>query len=140
MQCLPAVLHLHALADRPVVEQFECRVQLQHCSTVSRARWLGRLTVETLPNPPVGVSIFLFRPPDGPAAAADRDTPPAIAWPSLIRLETAAGLSYQELTPLAHSRCPLLRRRPHLHRGVCVCVYICVRVCVYVCIYVCVCV
>ena len=95
-------------------------VQLQHCLTISRDRWLGRITVENIP--PVGVSPFFFRPPDGPAAVANRNTPPAIARPSLLQSEIAAGLLHQELTPLAHSRHPLVRRRPHLHRGVCVCV------------------
>ena len=58
--------------------------------------------------------------------------PPAIARTSLIRLEIAAGLSYRELTPLGHSRLSLARQRPHIHRGVCVCVCVCVRACVCV--------
>ena len=103
MHFLPAFLQSHALAYGPVVELAKCRVQLQHRSTVSRARLLGQLTVETLPNPPVGVSPFRFRPPDGPAAIAARDMPPAIAWPSLLRLEIAVGLSHRELTPLTHT-------------------------------------
>ena len=52
MHCLPEFLHSQTLADGPVVEQVECRVQLQHHLTVSQARWLGQLTVETIPNPP----------------------------------------------------------------------------------------
>ena len=84
MHCLPAFLHLQALADWPVVEQVECRVQLQHRLTISWARWLGQLTVETIPKPPVGVSPFCFRPPDGLAAVANRNTLPAIARPSLL--------------------------------------------------------
>ena len=108
-----------------MVEQVECRVQLQHRSTISWARRLGQLTVETIPKPPVGVSPFLFCPPDGPAAVEYIDTPPAIARLSLLRLEIAAGLSHQDITPLAHSRHPLARRRPHLQRGVCVCVCVC---------------
>ena len=51
VHCRPALLHLHALADGPDVEQVEFRVQLQHHSTVSRACQLGRLIVETIPNP-----------------------------------------------------------------------------------------
>ena len=52
MHFLPALLHSHALADRPVVEQFECRVQLQHYLTGLRTRLTdGRLTVESIPNP-----------------------------------------------------------------------------------------
>ena len=52
VHCHPVFLHLHALADGPVVDQVECRVQLQHRSNISRARLLGRLNVETVPNPP----------------------------------------------------------------------------------------
>ena len=52
MHCRPKFLHLHALADGPVVEQVEFQVQLQYHLTVSQARLLGRLTVETIPNPP----------------------------------------------------------------------------------------
>ena len=52
MHYRPAFLHSHALADGPVVEQIKCLVQLQQRSTVSWARLLGRLTVETIPNPP----------------------------------------------------------------------------------------
>ena len=113
-----------------MVEQVECRVQLQQRLTISQARRLGRLTLETIPNPPVGVSPFLFSPPDGPAAVANRDTPPAIARPSLLRSDIAAGLLHRELTLLAHSLRPLARRRPHLHCGVCVCVYVSVCLCV----------
>ena len=137
MHCLPVFWHLHARADGPVVEQVECRVQLQHRSTISRDRWLGGLTLELVTNPPVGVSPLLFRPPDGPAAVANRDTPPAIARPSLLRSEIATGILHRELTPITHNRRTLARRRPHLHRGVCVCV--CVCVCVYVCVCVCAC-
>ena len=118
-------------------------MQLQHRSTVYRACRLGRLTLETIPTPPVGVSPLLFRPPDGPAAIDYRDTPPAIAQPSLLRLEIAAGILHRELTPLAHSRRSLARRRPQLYCGVCiyvcVCVCVCVRVRVCVCVCVCVC-
>ena len=76
-------------------------------------------------KPPVGVSPFHFRPTDGPAAVADRDTPLAIARPSLLRLEIAEGISHRDLTPLAHSRRHLARQRPNLHRDVCVCVCVC---------------
>ena len=80
-----------------------------------------------------------FRPPNGPAAAEYLDTPPAIARPSLLRLEIAAGLSHRELTPLTESRRPLARRRPHRqYTVVCVCVraYECVYVCMFVFVYV----
>ena len=112
--------HSHACADGPVMDQVKCRVQLQHCSTISWARRLERLTIELVPNSPVGVFPFLFRPPDGPAAVDNIDTPPAISWPSLLRSDIAVWLSYQELTPLAHSRRPLALRMPHVDRGVCV--------------------
>ena len=69
-------------------------------------------------------------------AVANGGLPPAIARPSLLRSEIAAGILHRELTPLTHSSRPLARRRPHLHRGVCVCV--CVCVCVFVCVCVCV--
>ena len=115
-------------------------MQLQHRSSISRARRLERLTVELVPKPPIGVSPFLFCPPDDPAAVDNLNTPPAIARPSLLRSEIAAGLLHRELTPHAHSRRPLVFRRPHLHSGVCVCVYVCVCVCVCVCVYVSVCV
>ena len=69
VHCWPALRHSHALADGPVVEQVECRVQLQHLLNSSHTRLLvGRLTVEPIPNPSVGVSPFLFCPPNGPAA------------------------------------------------------------------------
>ena len=122
VHCLPAFRHSHARADGPVVEQVECRVQLQHRSTISQDRQLERLTVELVPISPVGVSPFLFCFPDGPAAVDNLDTPPAIARPSLLRSEITAGLSHQELTSLTHSRHPSAHRRPHFHRGVCVCV------------------
>ena len=115
-------------------------MQLQHLSTVSWACWLGRPTVETIPNPSLGVSPFLFHPPDSPAAVADRNTPPDIARLSLLRSDISAGLSHRELTPLTHSRLPLALWRPHLHRGVCFYIYMCVCVCVCVCMCVCVCV
>ena len=102
------------------MEQVECWVQLHHCSTSSRNRLLvGRLTIEPVPNSPLGVSPFRFCPPDGPAAVKYLNMPPAIARPSLLRSEIAAGFSHQELASLAHSRRPLARRRPHLHCGVC---------------------
>ena len=84
MHCRPALRDLHARAEGPVVEQVECRVQLQHRSTISWARQLERLTVELVPNSPVGVSPLLFCPPDGLAAVDNSDTPPAIAQPSLL--------------------------------------------------------
>ena len=97
---------------------------------------LARTTYRrTYTQPPVGVSPFSFRPPDGPAAVANCDMPPAISRPSLLRLEIAAGFLHRELTPLSHSRPPLARWRPHLHRGVCV--YVCVCVCLCVCVCVC---
>ena len=98
------------------------------CSTMGPSAWTTYRRNYT--KPPVGVSPFLFCPPDGPAAVANCDTLPAIAWPYLLQSVITAGLLYQELTPLAHSRCPLARRRPHLNRGVrvCVCVYVCVCV------------
>ena len=109
-------------------------MKLQHRSTISWAYRLERLTVELVPKFPVGVSPFLFHPPDGPAAVDNLDTPPDLARPSLLRSEIAAGILHREPTPLAHIRRPLARRRPHLHRGeyvcVCVCVYVCVCVCV----------
>ena len=111
-------------------------MQLQHCLTIYWARRLVQLTLENIANSPVGVSPFLFRPPNGLAAVADRDTPSAIARQSLLRSEIAVGLSHRDLTLLAHSRRPLEHRRPHLHRGVYVyvCVYVCVCVCVCVCV------
>ena len=118
MHCLPALRHLHDRADGPVVEQIKCRVQLQHLSTISRAHRLERLTVELVPNSPVG----------GLDAVDNLNTPPAIAWRSLIRSDIIAGLLHQDLTPLAHSRHPLALRRPHLHRGVCVCVCVCNKI------------
>ena len=81
----------------PVVEQVECRVQLQHRLTSSRTRLLGRLTVELVTNSSVGVSPLLFCPPDGPAAIEYLDTLPAKARPYLLRLEIAWGLSHREL-------------------------------------------
>ena len=132
MHCRLALRHLHALADGTVEEQVQCRVQLQHRSTISWARLIERLTVEPVSKSPVGVSPFLFRYPNDPAAVKYLDTPPAIARPSLFRSEIAAGLLHQDLTPLSHSRRTLARRRPHLHRGVCVCVCVCVFVCVNV--------
>ena len=38
MHCLPELRHLHARDDRPMVEQVECWLQLQHRSTISQAR------------------------------------------------------------------------------------------------------
>ena len=123
----PAVRHSHARADGPTVKQVECQVQLQHRLTSYCTHLLvGKLNVEPVPNSPVGVSPFLFRSPNGPAAVEYLDTPPAISWPSLIQLEITAGLLHRELTLLAHSRRPLARQRPHLHRGLCVCVCMCV--------------
>ena len=52
VHCLPVLWHLHISTDGPVLEQFECQVQLQHHSTVSRAHRLGQLTVELVLNPP----------------------------------------------------------------------------------------
>ena len=136
MHCHPALRHLHDRADGPNAEQIECQVQLHHRLTIARARRLDRLTVELLPNSPVGVSPLLFRPPDGPAAVNNLDTPPDIAQPSMLRSEIAAGISHWEITPPAHSCSPLELRRPHVH---CV-VYVCVCICVYIYIYICVCV
>ena len=62
---------------------------------------------------PVGVPPFRFCTPNGPAAVADRNTPPAIARPSLLPSEIAGGLLHQELTPIAHSLRPLSLRRLH---------------------------
>ena len=68
MQYRPVLQNLHALTDRPVLEQVKYRVQLQHRLTSLRTRLTdGRLTVETIPNPPIGVSPFRFRSPDEPA-------------------------------------------------------------------------
>ena len=117
-----------------MVKQVECQVQLQHRSTISLARLLERLTVEPEPNSPVEVSPFLFRPPCGPSDVEYLDTPPSIARPYLLRSEIAAGLLHRELTPIAHSRCPLACISPHLHRGVCLCVCVCVYLCVCVCV------
>ena len=69
---------------------------------------IERLTIEPVPNSPVGVSPFLFCPPVGLAAVKYLDIPPAIAQPSLLRSEISAGLLHQELTPLApgaHTAC-----------------------------------
>ena len=53
VHCRPALRNLHALADGPVVEHFECLVQLQHRSTVSWTRLLdGKITVEPITNHP----------------------------------------------------------------------------------------
>ena len=49
-------------------------------------------------------------------------------------MEIAARISHRDLTPIAHRRRTLARRRPHLHCGVCVCVYVCVYICVCVCV------
>ena len=62
MHCLPTFLHSHASADGPMVEQVECQVQLQHCSTVSRDHRLRLLTIETLPNPRRSFSLFFALP------------------------------------------------------------------------------
>ena len=75
------------------------------------------------------ISPFLFCTPDGPTAVNDLDMPPAIARPSLLRSDIAAGLLHRELTPFAHSRRFLACRRPQLHCGLCVCVCVCVCVC-----------
>ena len=133
VHCRPALRHSHARADVPMLEQFECRVQMQHHSTNSWARLLEQLTVELVPTSPVGVSPFLFSPPDGPSAVEYLNMPPAIARPSLLRSEIVAGIFHRDLTLLAHSRRPLAHWRPHLHRGVCVCLCLCVCVCVCVC-------
>ena len=127
MHCWPALRHSHACADRPVVEQVECQVQLQHRSTICRARLLEQLTVEPVPNSPVGISPFLFCPPDGPAAVKYLNTPPAIARPSLLRSYIAAELSHREITPLTHSRRPFGAPEATLALWcVCVCVCVCV--------------
>ena len=55
--------------------------------------------------------------------------PPAIARTYLLRSDIEAALYHQDITPLAHSRRPLARRRPHHHYNV-VCVCVCVCVCV----------
>ena len=83
------------ISDRAKIEQVECRVKLQHRSTISWARLIGRLTVEPVPNSPVGLSPFLFFPPHIPAAVEYLDTPPAIARPSLLRSEIVAGLLHR---------------------------------------------
>ena len=128
MHCRPALRNLHAQADGPVAEQVECQVQLQHCSTSLWTCLLdGRLTVEYIPNPPVGVSPFRFHPPDEPTAVKSPDTPLSIDWLSLIQSEIVAGLSYWKLTPLVHSCRPLACRRPYLHYTI-LCVCVCVRV------------
>ena len=85
MHFQPALRHSHARADGPMVEQVECWVQLQHHSTISWARLLELLTIKPVPNSPVGVSSFLFLPPDGLAAVEYLDTPPAIDWPYLLQ-------------------------------------------------------
>ena len=62
-----------------MVEQVDCQVQLQHRSAGSFIRLLfGRLTVEPIPNPYLGVSSFLFCPPDGPAAVGHSSAVPAL--------------------------------------------------------------
>ena len=112
MHCLPAILHSHAPADGPMVEQVECQVQLKHCSTISQDHRLGLLTVETLPNP--RRSFSLFCPPNGPAAVTNGDTPPAIAQPSLLQLEIAVGISNHTPT---HTHIPT-HTHTHTHHGV----------------------
>ena len=124
VHCRPALQHSHALGGRPIVEQVECQVQLQHRSTGSRNRLIdGQLTVEPISTPPIGVSPFRFRHTDDPAAVRYPNTPLSIAHPSLLRLEVAVGLSHWDLTPLTHLCSPLAcRRQQHNYTGVCVCV------------------
>ena len=65
VHCRPALRNSHTRADGPVVEQVECRVQLQHHLTGLRTCLLdGRLTIEPIPTPLVGVYAFLFFSPD----------------------------------------------------------------------------
>ena len=67
MHCPLALCNLHSLLDRPEVEQVQCLVQLHHHETCSWARQMDeQLTVEIVLNPPVGVYIFLFCPPNEP--------------------------------------------------------------------------
>ena len=51
-----------------------------------------QLTVEPIPTPPVGFSPFRFHPPDETSTVGYPDTPPAIAHPSLLQLETTSGI------------------------------------------------
>ena len=127
MHCRVTLRHLHTTLDGAMVEQVECRVQLHHRSTVSRARLLEQLTIEPVPNYPVGVSPFLFCPPDGLATVEYLDTPPAIARPSLLQSDIAAGLLHRELTPLVHHPPSLGAPKATLTPW---CVYVCVYVCV----------
>ena len=85
MHCRPSLWHSHARADGPAVDQVEFWVQLQHRSTVLQTCLLdGLLTVEHIPSPSIGVSPFLFCPPDDLTAVTYPDMPPSIAWPSLL--------------------------------------------------------
>ena len=109
---------MHAQVDGLVVEQFEFRVQLQHRPTSSWTHLVGRLTVEPIPNSPVGVSPFLFCPTDGLAAVEYLDTSPAIAQPSTTRTHLLSlGTPKETLT----------------FWYVCVCVCMCMCMCVCVC-------
>ena len=69
--------------------------------------------------PPVGVSPFLFSPPDGLAAVTNLDMPPDIARPSLLQSEITEGLLHQELTPFSQSLHPLTRLRRVKGRRLC---------------------
>ena len=85
-----------------MVEQVECRVQLQHRLTSSRTHLLGQITVEPIPNSPVGVFPLLFRPPDGPAAVQYLETPTDIDRTYLLGLEIAAGSALGDHTSRTH--------------------------------------
>ena len=57
MHCRPALRYLHAQADGPVLEHVECHVQLQHHLIGLQTHLLdGQLTIEYIPNLPIGVS------------------------------------------------------------------------------------
>ena len=69
VNCQLVLRNSHDCTDEPALEQVKCRVQLQDLSTGLRNCLIdGRLTIEHIPNPSVGVSPFLFCPPDDPDA------------------------------------------------------------------------
>ena len=53
VHCWPAFRHLHALVERPLVEQVKFQVHLQHHSTGLQIYLTdGKITVELIPTPP----------------------------------------------------------------------------------------
>ena len=92
VHCRLALRHSHTRADWPVVEQVKCRVQLHHRSIRSQTRLLWRLTVELIPNYPIGVSPFRFFPSRWPdCCQLSRHTPShSSAVPDPIRNRSGA--------------------------------------------------